>query len=120
MKSYKKQIKALTAIALVLIAVVFIAIAFTPLVAQHRFSNADSRAKALSAAKEMHDRARININTAGKEELQTLPGIGEARALNIIAYRSKHGAFAEKSELKQVEGIGNKVYEQVKDKICVK
>ncbi|MCH4073002.1 helix-hairpin-helix domain-containing protein [Pseudoramibacter sp.] len=61
----------------------------------------------------------ININTASKEELMTLPGIGEVLAQNIIDYRTKNGAFSDPSEIKNVNRIGDKLYEQIKDRIAV-
>ena len=56
----------------------------------------------------------ININTATKEILQTLPGIGESKAKAIIQYREEHGNFSNIEELKNVEGIGDKLYEDIK------
>lgn len=52
----------------------------------------------------------VNINAAGAEELKTLPGIGDAKAAAIIAYREKNGAFAAISDLKKVSGIGEGVF----------
>lgn len=62
----------------------------------------------------------ININTASKEVLCTLPGIGEARAESIIRYRNEHGAFRTIEEIMQVEGIKEKAYLKIKDSITVK
>lgn len=62
---------------------------------------------------------RININQAGKEELETLTGIGETRAQAILAYREVHGAFSSVEELMQVEGIKEKTYEKLKDQIRI-
>ena len=62
---------------------------------------------------------RININTAGKQVLMELDGIGEKKAENIIAYREKHGLFSDKSELKDVDGISDLLYEKIKDNITV-
>ena len=59
----------------------------------------------------------ININTASVSELITLPGIGQSKAQAIITYRTEHGAFAEKEELKNVSGIGDATYEKLKDRI---
>ncbi len=61
----------------------------------------------------------ININTASAEELQLLSGIGEVKAAAIIAYREQHGAFSDISEIKNVKGIGEKVFEEIRDKITV-
>ena len=61
----------------------------------------------------------ININTAGKEELMSLPGIGESKASGIIEYRESHGPFGTKEEIMNVSGIGSSVYEKLKDCITV-
>ena len=61
--------------------------------------------------------ALININTATSEELQTLSGIGEAKAAAIIAYREEHGAFNDISEIMNVSGIGEKMFENIRDSI---
>ena len=60
---------------------------------------------------------KVNINTANKEELDTLPGIGEATAGKIIDYRNKNGKFKTKEEIKEVSGIGDSKYERIKDLI---
>jgi competence protein ComEA len=60
----------------------------------------------------------ININSAGKEELMTLPGIGEAKAQKIIEYRSST-RFRKKEDIKSVNGIGDAVYNNIKDSITV-
>lgn len=62
----------------------------------------------------------INLNTATAEQLMTLPGIGEARAADILAYRAKIGQFTDIEELMNVTGIGEARFERVKDKITVK
>jgi competence protein ComEA len=61
----------------------------------------------------------ININTATKEELMTLPGIGESRALSIIAYRKEHGGFSSPEEIMEVSGIKEGMYEKMKEYIMV-
>lgn len=63
--------------------------------------------------------ALININTAGLVELQTLPGIGPARAQAIIEYREKNGPFLDISALKKINGIGPKTFEKLQDKVTV-
>ncbi|MCF8268289.1 MAG: helix-hairpin-helix domain-containing protein [Ignavibacteriales bacterium] len=56
----------------------------------------------------------ININTAGVDDLDKLPGIGIKTAEKIIEYRSEHGKFNELSELMNVKGIGIKKFEKIK------
>lgn len=58
---------------------------------------------------------RININTADVYELQRLPGIGEKRAGDIVAYREEHGPFQTVEELEKISGIGPKVVEGLQD-----
>ena len=62
---------------------------------------------------------RININAETAEELMELDGIGEKLAQRIIDYRSEHGVFAQTEGIMLVPGIGEKVYENIKDKIIV-
>ena len=63
--------------------------------------------------------AKINLNLADKNVLMTLPGIGEAKAEAILAYRQEKGGFSSVEELMQVEGIKDKLYEKLKDKVTV-
>lgn len=60
---------------------------------------------------------KVNINTATKEELDTLPGIGESTANKIISYREEKGNFKSIEEIKEVSGIGDSKYEQIKNLI---
>lgn len=62
----------------------------------------------------------VNLNTATAEQLMELPGIGEARASDILAYRAKIGQFTNIEEIKNVSGIGDVMFEKIKDKITVK
>ena len=62
----------------------------------------------------------VNINRATAQELMTLPGIGQAKAESIIAYREEHGSFSSTEELKNVEGIKDGVWNKIKDCITVK
>ncbi len=63
---------------------------------------------------------KVNINTAEAWLLQALPSIGETLALRIIDYRTSNGPFQETEELMRVEGIGTKLFEQIKEKITVR
>lgn len=62
---------------------------------------------------------KVNINTADKSELMTLPGIGESRAADIVAYRQKNGYFANTKDIMKVSGIKEAAYEKIKDYIKV-
>lgn len=61
----------------------------------------------------------ININTASLEELQKINGVGEVKAKSIINYREKNGGFKSIDEMKNIEGIGDKTFEKMKDKITI-
>lgn len=63
--------------------------------------------------------AAININTATKDELIALPGIGPAKAQAIIDYRKAHGPFKTVDDLKDVKGIGAKRFEKLKPDLAV-
>ena len=62
----------------------------------------------------------VNLNTATAEQLTSLPGIGEAKASAILEYRKKVGRFTDTEEIMNVSGIGEAMYEKIKDKITVK
>lgn len=61
----------------------------------------------------------ININTANITELTSLSGIGESKAQNIIDYRTTNGLFKAIEEIKNISGIGDALYEKIKDKITI-
>lgn len=63
---------------------------------------------------------RVNINTASKEELMTLPGIGESKAESVIQYREEHGEFKAVEELTSIPGIKNGVYEKIKELVRIR
>ena len=65
------------------------------------------------------DDGRVNINAADALDLQKLNGIGEARAQAIISYRESVGAFQSVEDIKQVEGIGDGIFDKIKDEISV-
>lgn len=68
---------------------------------------------------EAADGGLINLNTADAGRLQTLPGIGESRAADILSYRERYGGFQSIEEIMQVPGIKESIYEKIKDKIMV-
>ncbi|HAT4313403.1 TPA: ComEA family DNA-binding protein [Clostridium perfringens] len=69
---------------------------------------------------EKNESSVININTASKETLMTLNGIGESKAQAIIDYRDEIGGFKSVDDITNVSGIGEKTLEKIKDKISIK
>ena len=61
----------------------------------------------------------ININTANKEQLMKISGVGKTKAEAIISYREKNGDFKKKEDITKVRGIGKATFEKIKDKIEV-
>jgi competence protein ComEA len=64
--------------------------------------------------------AKIDVNTAGSAELQTIPGIGPALAARIIDYRREHGPFESVEQLLAVKGIGPKLLTRMRDLVVVR
>lgn len=62
---------------------------------------------------------KIHINYATKEQLMTLTGIGESKAMEIIAYREEHGGFQSTEELMNISGIKEGTYNKIKDEIVL-
>jgi competence protein ComEA len=61
----------------------------------------------------------VNLNTATLTELQTLPGVGAVLGQRIVDYRAAHGGFKSVAELRNVSGIGDTRYQQLKDLVTV-
>lgn len=62
----------------------------------------------------------VNINSASVDELMSINGIGESKAKAIIEYRNSNGLFKSIDEIKNVSGIGDKLYDKIKENITVK
>ena len=62
---------------------------------------------------------KININKAAQTEIETLPGIAPSTALKIITYRNEHGKFKNIEDIKNVSGIGDSKFENIKEYICI-
>ena len=62
---------------------------------------------------------RININTASREELMCLKGVGEKLAQRIIDHRTSHGPFTSPEGLKDVPGIGEKIFDDNRERMTV-
>ena len=65
------------------------------------------------------NKSTVNINTATQTELETLPGIGPSTALKIINYRNENGKFSSIDEIKNVSGIGDSKFENIKKYITI-
>lgn len=63
---------------------------------------------------------KVNINTADAEQLKSLPGIGDTKAADIIAYREEHGSFGSIEDIQNVNGIGESTYNRISSYITVK
>lgn len=74
----------------------------------------------LDSAAETLSNLQVNINTAGTEELMTLPGIGQVRAAAIIEYREREGEFEKIEDIMNVKGIGTGIFSKINSLICVK
>lgn len=61
----------------------------------------------------------VNINTADQAELESLPGVGAVKAEAILEYRSKNGPFQSIEELLEVDGIGEKTLDKLRDLITI-
>ena len=63
--------------------------------------------------------AAVNLNTATKDELVALPGIGPAKAQAIVDYRNQHGPFRSIDEIRKVKGIGEKLFLSIKPELSI-
>ena len=96
---------------------------------QFEYRSSDSTFAVLSAAPESEEsgdsvsgkpHGPVNINTATKEQLMTLPGIGEVTAERIILRREDVGPFTNAGELRSIKGISKKKFDKLKDMITVR
>ncbi len=79
----------------------------------------EAASREASREQEAEADSRVDINQAGREELMTLPGIGEVRAEAILQYREENGPFSSVEELMNVPGIKESTFGQIKEKIKV-
>lgn len=66
------------------------------------------------------DTGKINLNTATKEQLMKLSGIGEAKAEAILKYRKEHGNFVRPEDIMKIPGIKQAAFDRIKDEITIK
>lgn len=103
--------------------VIMFAVLFAVISAQPALSGSGTTGKTKAAtekATQAVKTAKVNINTADEGTLANLNGIGPALAKRIVDYRSKSGKFKTIQDLKNVNGIGDKVYEKIAPMITVK
>jgi competence protein ComEA len=62
----------------------------------------------------------VNINTAGVNQLSSIPGLGEKKSQEIVKFREKNGNFSRIEDIKKVQGIGDKLFEKIKRYLTVK
>lgn len=62
---------------------------------------------------------KVDLNSAGIDELEELPGIGEVLAQRIVDYRNEHGPFRSLDDLSNVSGIGKSVIEKISDQVKI-
>ena len=78
----------------------------------------DNEVVVIPALREPQEKERISINTADEETLQQLPGIGPAIAGRIVDYRNEQ-SFSSLEDIMNVKGIGEKMFEKIRDEICL-
>ena len=83
-----------------------------------RDESATASQNMISSVSGQEENKLVNINTASKEELMTLPGIGESRAESIIAYREQNGGFNSIEDIMKVSGIKDAAFSKIKNYIC--
>jgi competence protein ComEA len=73
----------------------------------------------IQGSQDSSEETKINLNEATKEEFESLPGIGPAKAATFIQYREENGPYKKIEDIKNISGIGDKTYEKLKEYIFV-
>lgn len=82
-------------------------------------NNTTTNSNSVGNGNEESTQGKVNLNTASRDELMTLTGIGEAKADSIISYREEHGGFKTIEEIKNIKGIKDSVFNKISDEITV-
>ena len=82
-------------------------------------SNVDEVSGSNFANTAEEESGKININTADLSKLKEIPGVGDVKAKSIIDYREKNGGFKSIEDMKNIDGIGDKTFEKIKDSITI-
>ena len=82
--------------------------------------SSESGENVLENVENLSQSSSVNINKATEQELKTLPGIGPSLASKIIDYREHNGRFSTVEDIKNVNGIGDSKYDNIKEYICTK
>ena len=118
MRAGMKRNLIIFAVFLAAVGAVLLCVAFShqtvPVYVVERTGDTAQESSAMDTAEE-----KLNINEATREELEALPGIGEVLAERILAYRRECGAFYDVGELREVEGIGDRMLQNLLPYICV-
>lgn len=93
---------------------------YVPTVTEVKEGNVPAETSASDSSAMEQSTALVNINTASIDELKTLPGVGDAKAKSIVAYRENVGSFQKEEDIMLVEGIKEGMYAKLKDSIRVK
>ncbi|MHC6179055.1 helix-hairpin-helix domain-containing protein [Clostridium sp. JNZ X4-2] len=73
-----------------------------------------------SSGSQTEGNGKVNINRGSKEELKTIPGVGDVTAQKIIDYREQNGDFSSVEDLKKIDRIGDKTLDKIRDKIDIR
>lgn len=91
-----------------------------PVVAEEKISVVEEEETIVESEKGSPETGKVNINTADKTELMTLPGIGEVRAAAIVEHRNCYGDFQTIEDIMNVKGIKTGIFSKINSLICVK
>ena len=91
-----------------------------PVVAEEKISVVEEEETIVESEKDSPETGKVNINTADKTELMTLPGIGEVRAAAIVEHRNSYGDFQTIEDIMNVKGIKTGIFSKINSLICVK